>query len=154
MADERCTLFGLIGTLSFSPATFVWVSRTMAQLAWQTGHLALFQRYSAVPLWVRHDNLKTAIARGAGSSAVYNETFMRFAGACGFSLDPCRPATGSDKGKVERGVRSGRSAFADLFLRRWESEAVLQAALYTRAAELHARRRCPATGTSVAEALG
>lgn len=44
VADERCTLFGLIGTLSFSRATFVWVSRTMAQLAWQTGHGALAHR--------------------------------------------------------------------------------------------------------------
>ena len=153
VADERCTVFGLIGALSFSRATFVWASRTMAQLAWQTGHLALFQRYGGVPLWVRHDNLKTAVAHGAGSTAVFNQTFARFAGACGFGLDPCRPATGSDKGKVERGVRTDRSAFADLFLRRWESEATLQVALDTRAAELHERRRCPATGTSVAEAL-
>ena len=66
VAAERCTLYGLIGTLSFSRATFVWVSRSMTQLAWQTGHLALFQRYGGVPLWVRHDNLKTAVARGAG----------------------------------------------------------------------------------------
>jgi transposase len=154
VADERCTFFGLIGTLSFSRATFVWVSRTMTQLAWQTGHLALFQRYGGVPLWVRHDNLKTAVARGAGSTAVFNQTFMRFAGVCGFSLDPCRPSMGSDKGKVERGVRTDRSAFADLFLRRWDSEAMLQAALDGRAAELHARRQCPATGTTVAEALG
>ncbi len=153
LADERCTLYGLIGTLSFSRATFVWVSRTMTQLAWQTGHLALFQRYGGVPLWVRHDNLKAAVARGAGPTAVFNQTFARFAGTCGFSLDPCRAATGSDKGKVERGVRTDRSAFADLFLRPWESEAVLQAALDGRAADLHERRRCPATGTTVAEAL-
>jgi hypothetical protein len=31
----------------------VWVSPTMTQLAWQTGHLALFHRYGGVPLWVR-----------------------------------------------------------------------------------------------------
>jgi transposase len=153
LADERCTLYGLIGSLSFSRATFVWASRTTAQLAWQTGHLALFRRYGGVPLWVRLDNLKTAVASGAGSSAVFNRAFARFAGTCGFSLDPCRAAMGSDKGKVERSVRTERSAFADLFLRRWESEAALQSALDTRAAELHERRRCPATGTTVAEAL-
>lgn len=51
-------------------------------------------------------------------------------------------------------MRTDRSAFADLFLRRWESEATLQTALDVRAAELHQRRRCPATGTTVAEALG
>ncbi|MGQ0642069.1 MAG: IS21 family transposase [Gemmatimonadaceae bacterium] len=151
LAGECATLYGLIGTLSFSRATFVCVSRTMAQLAWQTGHLALFQRYGGVPLWVRLDNLRIAVALGAGSHAVFNRTFARFAGVCGFSLDPCRPGMGSDKGKVERGVRTDRTAFADRFLRAWPSERELQAALDERAHELHARRRCPATGTTVAE---
>lgn len=40
----RVPLHGLIGARSQSRATFVWVSPTMSQLAWQTGHLALFQR--------------------------------------------------------------------------------------------------------------
>src|SRR5437867_705729 len=65
VADEAGTLYGLIGTLSFSRATFVWVSRTTTQLAWQAGHLALFQRYGGMPLWIRLDNLKTAVASGA-----------------------------------------------------------------------------------------
>jgi hypothetical protein len=84
---------------------------------------------------------------------VFNQTFARFALTCGFGLDPCRPAMGSDKGKVERGVRTERSSFADLLLRRWASETELQRALDERAGELHARRRCPATGTTVVEAL-
>jgi hypothetical protein len=48
-----------------------------------------------VPLWVRHDNLKTAVAQGVGSTAVFNHTFARFALACGFGLDPCRPSMGA-----------------------------------------------------------
>lgn len=84
---------------------------------------------------------------------MFNRAFATFAQTCGFSLDPCRAATGSDKGKVERGVRTDRGAFADLFLRRWASETALQAAMDARAEELHERRRCPATGTTVAEAL-
>jgi hypothetical protein len=125
----------------------------MTQVAWQTGHLALFQRYGGVPLWVRHDNLRTAVARGAGSAALLNQTFARFALTCGFGMDPCRASMGSDKGKVERGVRTERSSFADLLLRRWASEVELQVALDERAAELHQRLRCPATGTTVADAL-
>ena len=39
IAGEQCTRHGLIGTLSHSRATFVWVSLTQTQLAWQTGHL-------------------------------------------------------------------------------------------------------------------
>lgn len=144
---------GLIGTLSHSRATFIWVSPSQTQLAWQTGHLALFTRYGGVPLWVRIDNLKTAVAHGAGPTAVLTPAFHVFARTCGFGVDPCRPGLGQDKGKVERQVRSDRTAFADLLVRDWASLAALQGALDERAHAVHARRRCPATGTSVAEAL-
>jgi transposase len=153
VGGEACTVYGLIGTLSHSRATFVWASRTMTQVAWQTGHLALFRRYGGVPLWVRFDNLKTAVSAGAGPTAVFNPAFVTFARTCGFQLDACRAATGSDKGKVERQVRTGRGAFSDLLVARWASLDALQEALDTRAAELHARHRSPMTGTSVREAL-
>lgn len=152
IAGERVTVYGLIGTRSFSRATFVWVSRSMTQLAWQSGHLGLFQRYGGVPLWVRIDNLKTGVARGAGPTAVLNATCQRFATVCGFEVDPCRAAMGQDKGKVERQGRTRRSGFADLLRREWTSWAALQDALDERSTELHRRRQCPATGTSVAEA--
>jgi len=60
----------LIGTLSHSRAKFCWASEEQSQLAWHTGHLALFERYGGVPLWVRIDNLKTGVARGAGPTAI------------------------------------------------------------------------------------
>lgn len=150
---ERQALHGLIGTLSHSRASFVWVSRTMTQVAWQTGHLALFERYRGVPLWVRIDNLKTGVARGAGPTAVIAPAFATFARSCGFSVDPCRAATGSDKGKVERRVRSDRGMFADLLQSDWPAVDALQAALDTRCDQVQARRQCPMTGTSIAAAL-
>jgi len=153
IGGERRPLHGLIGTLSHSRATFVWASPTMTQLAWQTGHLALFARYGGVPLWVRIDNLKTGVARGAGPTAVITPAFQTFARTCGFAVDPCRAATGSDKGKVERRVRTARGAFADLLHTDWRSLESLQTALDERAAAIHARRQCPITGTRIMEAL-
>ena len=153
IAGERRALHGLIGTLSHSRATFVWVSPTMTQVAWQTGHLALFTRYGGVPLWVRIDNLKTGVASGAGPSAVITPAFATFARTCGFAVDPCRARTGSDKGKVERAVRTDRGAFADLFLAEWTTLAQFQQALDGRAEEMHDHRRSPMTGTTITEAL-
>ncbi|MDB4874063.1 MAG: hypothetical protein JWM41_509 [Gemmatimonadetes bacterium] len=153
VAGERLALHGLIGTLSHCRASFVWVSATMTQLAWQTGHLALFQRYEGVPLWIRIDNLRTGVASGAGPTAVINPAFQTFAASCGFAVDPCRAARGSDKGKVERGVRTDRGVFADLFHAEWSSCEQLQMALDERTAWLHTQRQCPATGTTIAEAL-
>lgn len=144
---------GLIGTLSHSRARFVWLSPTMDQLAWQAGHLALFTRYGGVPQWVRVDNCKTAVASGAGPTAIVNPAFATFARTCGFAVDPCRAATGSDKGKAEREVRASRVDLADLFVADWPTLAPLQAAIDDRCAERHATRYCPITGTRIAEAL-
>ena len=115
-ARER-RIQALIGTLSRSRAKFCWVSEDQSQLAWHTGHLELFGRYGSVPLWVRIDNLKTSVARGAGPTVVLNRSYEVFARTCGFEIDPCRSATGSDKGKAERGVRTFRSAFGEVFRR-------------------------------------
>lgn len=145
-------IYGLIGTLSHSRARFVWVSATMTQLAWQAGHLALFQRYGGVPLWVRIDNLKTAVAHGAGPTAVLTPAFTQFARTCGFGVDVCRVRTPQDKGKIERSVRVTRTSDADLWTRAWPSLAGLQAALDARAVERAAQRSCPITGTTVASA--
>lgn len=125
------------------------MSRVANQLAWHAGHLALFERYGGVPLWIRIDNLKTGVARGAGPTAVVNASYRVFARECGFDVDPCRPAKGSDKGKAERSVRTFREAFGDLFRRGWDDLETLQRA---RAARLAERLKCPVTGTSVAEA--
>src|SRR5690554_6897292 len=153
VAGERLSLPVLVGTLSHSRARFPWVSRTADQLAWHTGHLELFRRYGGVPLWVRIDNLKTGVAKGAGASAVLNRSYEIFGRECGFEVDPCRARTGSDKGKVERSVRTFRDRFGDLFRREWRSMEDLQAALDRRADELLDALTCPVTGTSVREAL-
>lgn len=143
----------LIGTLSHSRAKFCWVSEDQSQLAWHTGHLALFERYGGVPLWVRIDNLKTGVASGAGPTAVLNRSYEVFARTCGFEVDPCRPATGSDKGKAERGVRTFRSAFGEVFRRGAGSLDELGWLLDERARVLMDRLICPVTGTTVAEAF-
>lgn len=153
VAGVREDLGFLIGGLSHSRARFAWVSREQTQLAWHTGHLGLFERYGGVPLWVRIDNLKTGVAHGAGPSAVLNRSYEVFARECGFGIDPCRPATGSDKGKVERAVRTFRQAFGSLLRASWPTLEALQAALDERAYALMDRLRCPTTGASVREAF-
>lgn len=153
IGGEQREVQALVGTLSHSRGKFCWASAEATQLAWHTGHLALFERYGGVPLWVRIDNLKTGVARGAGATAVLNESYDAFARVCGFGVDPCRPATGSDKGKVERAVRTFRQAYGALFRESWPTWESLQAALDERSYALMDRLLCPVTGTPVREAF-
>jgi transposase len=143
----------LVGTLSHSRGRFCWVSADATQLAWHTGHLELFERYGGVPLWVRIDNLKTGVARGAGPTAVLNRSYEAFARGCGFEIDPCRPGKGSDKGKTERSVRTFRQDFGEIFRQDWASWEGLQTGLDRQAWALMDRLTCPVTGTSVREAF-
>lgn len=142
----------LSGTLSHSRARFSWVSRDQTQLSWHAGHLALFERYGGVPLWVRIDNLKTGVSSGAGATAVLNATYRVFARTCGFEVDPCRAAKGSDKGKVERSVRTFRMAYGSVLRNGAGSMEELQRRLDARSYALLDRLTCPVTGTSVREA--
>jgi hypothetical protein len=153
LAGRSVSLPVLIGTLSHSRARFPWVSRSADQLAWHTGHLELFRRYGGVPLWVRIDNLKTGVGRGAGATAVLNRAYQIFARELGFEIDPCRVRKGQDKGKVERSVRIFRDHFGDLFARNWRDLSPLQEALDERATGLMTRLKCPVTGTRVEAAL-
>ena len=107
----------LLGTLSYSRARFCWPSEDQTQLSWHTGHHELFRRYEGVPLWVRIDNAKTAVARGAGPTAVLNPSYEAYARMCGFGVDACRAGKGSDKGKVERSVRTLRELFGEVLRR-------------------------------------
>lgn len=153
LGSRERRLQALIGTLSHSRAKFCWVSEDQSQLAWHTGHLELFDRYGGVPLWVRIDNLKTGVARGAGATAVLNRSYEVFARTCGFEIDPCRAAMGSDKGKAERGVRTLRSAFGEVLRRGANSLDELVGLLDSRARMLMDRLVCPVRGTTVAEAF-
>lgn len=142
----------LVGTLSHSRARFSWVSCDQTQLSWHAGHLQLFERYGGVPLWVRIDNLKTGVSSGAGATAVLNASYRVFARTCGFEIDPCRAAKGSDKGKTERSVRTFRSAYGAVLRGGAETIEELQHRLDARSRTLLDRLTCPVTGTSVREA--
>lgn len=152
LAGSAVRVFGLLGTLAHSRGSALWLGLRMTQVAWQAGHAALFQSYGGVPRVVRIDNLKTAVAAGGGPSAVFTPAFQAFATSCGFTIDPCRVRTPTDKGKVERRVRVVHTALAPLFRQSWTDLTPLQAAVTGRLAELEARLRCPATGTTIAEA--
>ena len=153
IGTRRPELGLLLGTLSYSRAKFCWPSEDQTQLSWHTGHHELFERYAGVPLWVRVDNTKTAVARGAGPTAVLNRSYEAYARMCGFGVDACRAGKGSDKGKVERSVRTLRESFGEVLRRGAGSLEELGRLLDARSEHLLDRLRCPVTGGTVREAL-
>ena len=97
--------------LSYSRMLYLDFSVTQEMEAFLRGHEAAFRFFGGVPKKILYDNLKSVVLSRYGGRIRFNKRFMDFAGHHLFEPVPCRVATGSDKGKVERGVRHVRQNF-------------------------------------------
>lgn len=151
LGQELLDLVALVMTLSWSRKRAVVWARSKDMLSWQTCQISCFQRLGGVPAVQRIDNVKTAIAKGAGAWGEINTTYRGFAAQLKFHVDACQPRHPRGKGKVERHVRDLRETVdprREVFGSLEELQAVTDARLDERAARL----RCPATGGTVADA--
>lgn len=151
IGDGPQKLHAFVFVLSHSRKSVVVWSRRMDQLAWHHCHNEALRRVAGVPAVVRIDNLKTGVRRGAGPWGEVNGAYRSYARAVGFHVDACLPRAPEHKGKVEN---QANHALASLNLdgRRFDSLADLQRWTDERLERRDRRRRCPATGTSVAQA--
>ncbi len=150
IGDGPEPLHAFIMTLSHSRMPAVVWSRREDQLSWLQCHNDAFRRLEGIPAVNRIDNVKTAIAKGAGCWGEINVTYRAYARSVGFHIDACQPRQANAKGKVEAKVRLSRyhvnpkdthydglehlQDWTDSRMRRWAKRAV-----------------CPATGKTVYE---
>ncbi|MFP4406845.1 IS21 family transposase [Rhodosalinus sp.] len=151
LGGEVVDLSALTMTLSWSRKRVTVWARSKDMLSWQACQTGCFRRLGGVPAVLRIDNVKTAVAKGAGSWGVVNPTYRRFAAQLKFHVDACQPRQPQAKGKVERSIRDQRAAL-DPYGEVFDSLEALQAWTDARLEARAEHLRCPATGTSVAEA--
>jgi transposase len=146
------TVYGFVLVLSHSrKEALVWCL-SMDQLSWHHAHNEALRRLGGVPAVLRLDNLKTAVARGAGPWGQLNDAYKSYARQLGFHVDACLPRCPEDKGKVEskvgqlkRRLRVGGQRFEGLGALQSYSDAELD-----RWAE---QRLCPVTGETVQQSF-
>jgi hypothetical protein len=151
LGGEVVDLSALTMTLSWSRKRVTVWARSKDMLSWQACQTGCFRRLGGAPAVLRIDNVKTAVAKGAGSWGVVNPTYRRDAAQLKFDIDACQPRQPQAKGKVERGIRDQRAAL-DPYGEVFDSLEALQAWSDARLEARAERLRGPATGTSVAEA--
>jgi transposase len=151
LAGVPTDLLALHMVLSFSRKPAIVWSPAKDMLAWLGCHSACFTRLGGVPATVRIDDEKTAIARGAGAWGVINPAYRRYAATMKFHVDACPPRQPQSKGKVERRVRDQRLAI-NPYGRSYATLSELQQWTDERIEILSHERRCPATGSTVAQA--
>lgn len=148
VGGERREVSALLLSLSYSRYCALWWSARRDQLSWLTGHNELLRRVGGVPAVIRIDNDTAAVAHGAGPWGTLSEPYRRYALTVRFHVDLCLPRQPQAKGKIERRVRASRSR-VDPTREHWRDLTELQRFSDEQLARDAARRRCPASGTSV-----
>lgn len=151
VGNEAVDMLALHMVLSHSRKEAIVWARSKDMLSWISCHLGCFQRLGGVAATARIDNEKTAISKGAGTWGTINPTYKAFASSLKFHVDACPPRQPQSKGKVERRVRDQRHGM-DPHARSFSSIEELQAWTDDQVAARCRHRRCPATGTTVADA--
>ncbi len=141
-------LSAFLMTLSHSRMPAVIWRRRKDQLSWLESHNEAFRWLGGVSAVNRIDNVKTAIARGAGAWGEINPVYRAYARTVGFHIDACESGQANAKGKVEAKVRLSRlrinprgRPFEGLeHLQSWSDGRILRWAQ---------KALCPATGLTV-----
>ena len=70
-----------------------------------TCHQNAFQFFGGLPENIMIDNLKSGVLHHlVGAAPVFNQRYLDFANHYGFTIKPCAPRKGNEKGRVENGV--------------------------------------------------
>lgn len=143
-------LHAFVMTLSHSRKPAVVWRRAETQLHWLAAHNEAFRRLGGIAAANRIDNVRTAIASGAGAWGVINEVYRAYARSVRFHVDACAPREANAKGKVESKVRLSR-LLVDPGRRRFDGVEHLQSWTDARIEQWCERTTCPATGLTVLE---
>lgn len=101
---KRRKLHVLIVTLPMSRYQFVWPTFLQTTDALVDGLDAAWRFFGGVPRRVVLDNMSAAIARASAQDPTINPSFVEYAQARGFFIDPARVRHPRDKARVENQV--------------------------------------------------
>lgn len=103
-----------IGSLPYSGVYFAKAFPNKTFEAFIDGLHSFFENIGGMSQKIRFDNLSPVVKKVLkGRERIYTAAFERAHSYYGFGLLPCRPGSGSDKGDVERDVRTFASRLKD-----------------------------------------
>ncbi|WP_139367992.1 IS21 family transposase [Priestia abyssalis] len=95
----------LVLSFPYSNAGFAYPLPAENSECFLEGLKQLFKQAGGVPTHLRIDNLTAAVvAIGKGDKRTYTDSFLRFQSHYGFEVQACNPASGHEKGNVEKKV--------------------------------------------------
>jgi transposase len=109
--DRRRVCWALIFTAVFSRHMFVWLTHRQSLDDVISGFETAWEFFDGVFKIVIIDNLKAVVTKADAIEPRLNDTFVEYAQARGFVIDPTRIRSPQDKPRVERMVSYVRESF-------------------------------------------
>lgn len=109
--ERRRVCHGLVFTACYSRHMFVWPTLTQGIADLIEGFDAAWRFFSGVFPVVIPDNMRAIVVEAENTAPRFNDVFLEYAQARGFSIDAARVATPTDKPRVERTVPYVRQNF-------------------------------------------
>lgn len=104
-------LSGFVLTLSYSRALYLEFFYDQTLESFLLGHVRGFDDLGGVPRTVLYDNLKSAVLERRNETIHFHPRLLELCAHYHFAAQPCRPARGNEKGRVERAIRYIRDSF-------------------------------------------
>jgi transposase len=108
-ADRALSCFVMV--LGWSRAMYARFFLDQTTESFLRGHVLAFEAFGGPPRAILYDNLKSAVVERQGDHIRYGESLLELCGHYHFAPQPCAPARGNEKGKVERTIQFLRHAF-------------------------------------------
>jgi transposase len=114
ITDKRRTVHAFIGVLAASRLPFVQFVWGQSQASFISSITAMFTFWGGVTKRLSLDNLKAGVIKADIWDPVLNRSLSEAADHYRFFVDPCRVASPTEKGKVERMVQTVRELYRQL----------------------------------------
>jgi transposase len=111
LGDRQSKVYLFIATLACSRHKYVEVVRSQNQQSFVASHVRMFAYFGGVPQRLVIDNLKAGVIKPDLYDPIINRAYQEMAEHYNTFIDPCRPYSPKDKGKVESDVKTIRAQY-------------------------------------------
>ena len=111
LGDRQSKVYLFIATLASSRHKYVEVVRSQNQQSFVGSNVRMLAYFGGVPQRLVIDNLKAGVIKPDLYDPIINRAYQEMAEHYNTFIDPCRPYSPKDKGKVESDVKTIRAQY-------------------------------------------
>jgi transposase len=108
-ARRRLSCFVITLSWSRALALHFFFDQSLESLLY--AHVQAFQQFQGAPRVILYDNMRSVILARYENQVRFHPRLLELAAHYHFAPQPCRPARGNEKGRVERSIRYIRESF-------------------------------------------